>query len=106
MDYVLKIRALVSLKKITIEELANKLTISKQALHNILGNRTSLKIEHLEKIAKVLEVPVSYFFEEDQGNAISISTTKSNDIEQLQKEIENLKEQLSLKNQIIELLKK
>lgn len=49
----------------TLEELASKLDLTLSALSKIeLGHREA-KLGHLEKIASIYEVPLSYFFGEE-----------------------------------------
>ena len=45
-----------------------------QSIHDAI-NRNSTKVEYLERIAKVLEVPISYFFDEYEV-AIDQSSSK------------------------------
>ncbi|MFQ3578552.1 MAG: helix-turn-helix transcriptional regulator [Bacteroidales bacterium] len=47
-------------RNLSIEELANKIKMSKTGLHNAIKSGI-FKIATLEKIAKVLDVPLSYF---------------------------------------------
>lgn len=54
------IKDIAAAKKITIEELANRVGVNAQAIH-VMVRTGSTRIETLEKIAKVLEVP-SYIF--------------------------------------------
>ena len=58
-----KIRDLCESKKIHITELARKCGLTPQSVHDAI-NRNSTKTEHLEKIATVLEVPISCFFDD------------------------------------------
>lgn len=65
------IKTLAEKKNISMVELANKVGISEQQIH-LLVRKNSTKIETLEKIANVLQVPVAYFFEDKtHGNVVS-----------------------------------
>lgn len=57
-----RIRTLCESKKVPIKELAEKCGLTPQSIYDAI-NRNSTKTEYLEKIAQVLEVPVSYFFD-------------------------------------------
>ena len=59
-----KIVDLYKRQRITLEELAEKIGMSKTGLHNALKSG-DFKISTLARISKALEVPVSYFFEEN-----------------------------------------
>ena len=119
-----KIKTLASERKITLKELCLKIDISEQGLHKMVGNN-SIKVSYLEKIAEVLEVPISYFFEEESVNISNnrntiIGNKNQNinnnvladiekfkaEIEALQKEIDYLKIQIQDKEEIINLLKR
>lgn len=65
------IKTLAEKKNISMVELANKVGISEQQIH-LLVRKNSTKIETLEKIANVLQVPVAIFFEDrTRGNVVS-----------------------------------
>ena len=57
------IKILAEKKNIRITELAEAVGLSEQQMHLIV-RKNSTKIETLEKIAKVLGVPVTFFFDE------------------------------------------
>lgn len=57
------IKTLAESRHISIAELSAKIGITEQQLHGIV-RKNSTKINTLEKIAEILDVPVSYFFEE------------------------------------------
>ncbi len=119
-----KLHELMKLKKITQKELSNKIFLSQNAISNIL-QRGDLKVSVLEKIAEVLSVPVSYFFEEESGTSLNKQITNGNgnvqmngvnngsiklnnakhEIDKLKAELSGCREQLKLKDEIIELLK-
>lgn len=56
------IKDIAAAKKITIEELASKVGINAQAIH-VMVRTGSTRIETLEKIARVLEVPTYIFMD-------------------------------------------
>lgn len=55
------IKDLATRKKISIVELAEKIGISSQGLYKAISEN-STRVETLEKIAEVLQVPISTFF--------------------------------------------
>lgn len=67
-------------KQITMTALAGQVGMSRGGLSTAINNKT-LTIETLEKIAEVLEVPVSVFFGEDQvsNNSEIIKLKKENE---------------------------
>jgi transcriptional regulator with XRE-family HTH domain len=64
MANLLKIRELAEVKKITIRKLAKKVGIGESAMHSLIKNGAT-NTTTLEKIAKVLDVPVGYFFDDE-----------------------------------------
>lgn len=58
------IKDIANAKKITIEELAGQVGINSQAIH-VMVRTGSTRIETLEKIASVLEVPAYIFMDYD-----------------------------------------
>jgi len=99
-NILLKINKLLLDKNIEKKEFANLIEIADKTLYNIFDGKSSLKVEHLIKIAEVLEVPVAYFFEEGNEPPCAVKKTDSQTsrIEQL------LIENSALKDKIIELL--
>jgi len=79
-----KVEDILNKKNISKVFLCEKIGITQQGYYSIFKNN-SLKITLLEKIAKVLGVPVGYFFDEKKG---------SKEIDEFQKQIKNLKELL------------
>lgn len=57
------IKTLAENKKMPITELAERVGVSEQQIH-LMVRTNSTKINTLEKIAKVLDVPVTYFFDQ------------------------------------------
>jgi transcriptional regulator with XRE-family HTH domain len=120
-----KIKNVLKSKKISQEELANLINMSKTNINQILKGRTDTKISTLIKIAESLNVPVSYFFDESpapvenshnntnttisqvtNGNGNSPKVIiQANEIKSLKREIELLQDQLKEKDEIIRLLK-
>lgn len=67
MDIGLKIRELLNKKSISIEKLGSLLQINRQSVYNITNNRVPITVERLQKIADVLEVPITYFFDANES---------------------------------------
>jgi transcriptional regulator with XRE-family HTH domain len=109
----------------TARELCQKAEISEQGYYKIMRTNTA-SIETIEKISRVLEIPIGDFFAEASkmevtnghkvtvhGHINHVKTGGDANIELLTKEIEYLKEmmkqkdvEISLKDTIIEMLKK
>lgn len=58
---------------ISQKELADKLGVHKQVLANWLNGSRNPKRENIKKLAKVLDLPISFFYEEGQKNFIENS---------------------------------
>lgn len=58
------IKDLAAIKGITIEELASRAQVSTQAIH-LMGRSGKTKMETLETIADILEVPAYVFFDDN-----------------------------------------
>ena len=71
MDKVQKIKELVQKNKFTYEQFAEKINKSKPTIVNYFNRRSSIDIDTIEVIANVLEVTVSYFFEEENTECLS-----------------------------------
>lgn len=72
-----KLRNVVENSKLTISELCKKLEIDRKTFYNNFENRT-MKVETLEKICFLLEVPITNFFEnEPKKTALSIVAEES-----------------------------
>lgn len=132
-----RIKILAKLKKISLKDVSENIGLSEQGLHYSITNET-LKVVDLEKISIFLNVPVSYFFEDNEiiyndesklyfqkaknGKTITqtIHTGDSKEefekfelkIHSLEKEIDSLvreidliKDNNKLKDEIIEMLK-
>jgi len=121
-NYMLKISNLLELKKISQLELSQTIGKNKNTVSNYLTGKTKIDIETLEDIAKALNVQASYFFEEsaeDSGKKIiqngnhnntmlgngNSNTNATKELETCKKELQNLKDRLRDKEEIIELLK-
>jgi len=82
MDIHKKIKELVKIRNTTISGLCQKIGMTESGFNFSMKNNT-LKIETLQKIAEVLEMPVCCFFEDGETD-ISQSMQK-NEIEILKK---------------------
>ena len=121
MSVLERIKDLVKYKKLTQKELSELIGKSEQTINNYFVSRTKIDIETLQDIAKVLNVPVAYFFEEENKNGSNINyqvikgdnnnqnTLKDKftyENESLRKEIESQKKEIALLREMIEMLKK
>jgi transcriptional regulator with XRE-family HTH domain len=64
MDYS-KIRLLMSQRKFNESQLAKEIGMSQPGLKSTLNNGT-MRVDTLERLCSVFDVPVSYFFEEGE----------------------------------------
>lgn len=83
------IKSLSESKRLPLSVLAERVGISEQQIHLIV-RKNSTKIETLEKIAKELNVPVSYFFDEEPVTSGKNKREKESEL------VESLREQIDL----------
>ncbi len=69
MDKILKIKTLLKSKKMTYEDLSKAIGKSKPTVVNYFKGTSKIDIDTIEKIASVLNVPVSYFFDKESGGS-------------------------------------
>ncbi len=69
MQYIKKIENLLAERKIHFQDLAGGIGMSRQGLKNSF-NTDTLKVTTLIDIAKFFNVPINYFFDEKQKNAV------------------------------------
>jgi transcriptional regulator with XRE-family HTH domain len=74
MDY-LKLHKAVETNKISITELCKKIYITRKTYYNNIENKT-LKVETLEKICEVLQLPVTYFFDDKEQKMLMVNEAK------------------------------
>jgi transcriptional regulator with XRE-family HTH domain len=116
--WVEKIKGLAKNRGITIKDLAVRIDMSEANLYKVF-KRKSIETKYLQKIADVLSVPISYFFDDNQSDdkkninvngVMQIGSKNSNNndsasLEACKKELDSLKHRLKDKEEIIELLK-
>ena len=70
MDYS-RIKNELECKKLSVRELCYKIDVTEQGLHQMIRKK-SMKIEILERISRVLNLPVSYWFQDEinTGNTV------------------------------------
>jgi len=126
MAYLHKIKVLIKEKKFGFSEFAKTIGMTDAGLRKIIDTN-STSINTLEKIASILDVPVSYFFEEGVtgggGGEKNLNHSQFNyqqgdgnknaqhvgdgcvECGRLRREVESLQELLKAKDEIINLLK-
>jgi len=104
-----RIKRAIKKSGFTQNEFAEKLNYKTRTFANYLSGHTKLDIDGLKKIAKLLNLPVGYFFDENYGNGIHINgngiTNGSNNkinVQSDKKEIEHLKQQLDLTREYLD----
>ena len=60
----LKLKELISKRRLTYEEIAEKTGLSKTTVYLVVNEKQEIKISVLEKIAAALDAPITYFFSE------------------------------------------
>ena len=70
-----KILTTLTQRRLTQKDLADKTGVSQAAISKVLSGKHKTKISTLEKIAKALNVPPSYFIDDGQKNFIENSGT-------------------------------
>ncbi|MEI7675899.1 MAG: helix-turn-helix domain-containing protein [Bacteroidales bacterium] len=96
-----KIKDLCDIRNITQVDLAKAVNLSRQSIVDMM-ERNSTKTEILERISKVLNVPVSYFFDEiittgnhtEESKSDQLIKTQNDLIDMLKKENAALKIEL------------
>lgn len=63
-----KILTLLTQKKLTQKDLSALTGTSQAAISKILSGKHKTKVSTLEKLAKVLDVPITYFLDDSQKN--------------------------------------
>jgi len=61
-----KIRRLIDDNNLTIKRFAKKIGVSEPGIHNMFRSH-DMKVSTLQKIADYFEVPVTYFFDDDDS---------------------------------------
>jgi transcriptional regulator with XRE-family HTH domain len=111
MDYIQKIKELILIKKISQRELARVINKTHATINNYITGKTIIDVNTLIEIANALNVHPCVFFREDEkvktqinGNYNNIGNGNGNSIiiNNLEKEVENLKERIADKEKIIQ----
>ena len=84
----LKIKLLASKKKIDATDIAERIGISKQAVYGIYNNE-DIHTKRLREISEILEVPITYFFNDED-----CKQTNQEELEILRRENESLKKEI------------
>lgn len=105
-----KINKILTDKRLSIPQLADKIGMTKRGLYSSIENKT-LTISTLEKIAEVLDVPVTVFFDEQSANwnnkdLIAKNTKLDIENQDLEERISELNDQLIDKKKIIKFTEK
>jgi len=80
MDYLKKINDLIIKKKMTKRDFSQIIEKNENTVQNYLTGKTKIEVETLLKIAAVLEVPISYFFEESSMPGLVVQKNLNNSI--------------------------
>jgi len=120
--YMQIIKNLMDKKKLTQDEISQMIGKNRNTITNYFTGKTKIDVDTLEDVAKALEVPVSYFFEDKEDvkkiinntngniqvgqNNKSTAKTESEALAVCRKEVEWLKKEVELQKKIIEMLEK
>ena len=113
MDYIMRIKDLMKIKKINQRELASLIGKTQTTINNYLVRKTKLDVDTLIDISSALSVsPIVLLkdtdyktIESNNSNVFESESKYSTKIETLQKENELLKSTIKDKEEIINLLK-
>jgi len=72
---ILKVKSLMSEKKITQSQLSEMIDVSRNTVVNYFNGRSSIDVYTLEKIIKVLGVDISYFFDDKISSTIELKNS-------------------------------
>ena len=113
--YIQKIKQLLKEKNLTYRDLSKGISKSATTLLNIMNGKSRLDVDTLIEIARVLNVPITYFFENDllgqtesqpSDNELKI---KLDNCQQLLQEKERIikekDKQIKLQDELIKVLK-
>lgn len=112
MANLMRIKTLAESRKISVRELAERVGVKENQIH-VMCRTNSTKIDTLERIAQILGVPISYFFDEpkelrqagrdyvERGNIEHNGGATDDDFRE---RIAELKSQLADKERIIKMM--
>ena len=69
----LRIKEVLKEKKITVVSLANSVGMAQPSMSNIVNGKSTPSLETLDKIADVIGVPVTEFFEQPKKESLSLT---------------------------------
>jgi len=106
-----KIRTLLKEKSWSIITLATRSKIPKQTLYNNLDLNSEIKISTLQKLSKVFEIDMCYWFKTEESNILNESAGQYHrkgdlEIEHLRRENNDLRDHLATKEILIQRLLK
>ena len=96
MDYLLKIKNLITRKNVKTYELASKVGVGPNTINNWLAGRNPMPVDKYVLICDFFEVPYSYFFEENANETRKKEPEELSEIEKLLKENSLLKDKIIL----------
>lgn len=104
----MKIKQLLSVKKMTYEEFSLMIGVSRPTIVNWFKGKSKIDIDLIEVIAEKLEVPITYFFSEQDVKKMpsSFSGEKENLLRELINEKDERIKLLEEKIKLLEELKK
>lgn len=82
MDIALRIKYLLSRKKLEQKDLAKALNVSPKTAHNYLNGHTKITADQIPQIAIFLKVPIEYLFKDDSSKPypeVDDKLTEAND---------------------------
>jgi len=79
---------------ITQKQLADKMGVHKQVIANWLSGKRNPKRENVKKLAEILDLPISFFYEEGQKNFENFGIIGDNNSNNFNSDMKDIKIQL------------
>jgi transcriptional regulator with XRE-family HTH domain len=73
--YYNKIKSELEKRKITVKDFCRKLDVTEQGLYQMIRNE-SMKIDLLERISALLQVPISFWFDDQDSEQPTVKKIK------------------------------
>jgi len=99
-----KIKHKLKERALTIEKLAVYSGVTKQTIHNIF-KKNDVKLSQLDRISKVLNVEVEYFFFDTNNSSSAPTLLQDPKLSELETEVDSLKRENNLLREMMDLLK-
>ncbi len=99
-----KIKHFLVINKMTIRDLSNKIDMSDANIYKCF-KRNSIEVRHLIKISELYDISMNYWFSDDDIDIKPKVEVNESNADLTRQELEFLKKEIELKDEIIALLK-